>query len=113
MSQVILVGSYFGLSSYTYEVEVTGRMLELDEVRRLGLVDDDALRRHKASDYSHEWYEIKPRDRITITVGEMGEEETLVFEVPETPLPELPQELDDTISMSLVECLKKHCAEVS
>ena len=70
MSQIILVDSYFGSSFSTYRVEVTGRKLGLDEVRSLGLVDDDALRRHAASDYSHEWYEINYRDRITVTVGE-------------------------------------------
>ena len=113
MRQVILVTCYYGSSSYVYTVEVTGRRLETDEVKRLDLVNDDDLRRHEKSDYAHEWYEIKPRDRITITEGERGEEETMVFEIPTTPLTRLPQRLDDTFSMSLIECLEEHCAKVS
>lgn len=113
MSQIIFVGSYCGSSSYVYQVVVTGRRLELDEVKNLGLVDDDALRRHKKSDYTHEWYEIKPGDRITTTEGERGEEETMVFEIPTTPLPRLPQRLDDVWSIGLIECLEEHCTKVS
>ena len=113
MSQVILVDSYSGSSFYTYRIEVTGRRLGLDEVKSLGLVDDDALRRHAASDYSHEWYEINHKDRITITVGERGEEETMVFEIPEVPLPRLPQRLDDINSIDLVSCLRQHCTRIS
>ena len=38
--------------------------------QQLGLVDDDAIRRHKQSSYSQEWFEINPGDRIAIRVGE-------------------------------------------
>jgi hypothetical protein len=112
MSQIILVGSYCGLSSYTHDVSVTGRLLEIDEVRKLGLVDDAAMRRHKRSDYSQEWYEINPGDQVTVIVGELGEEEEMVFEIPETPLLNPPQKLDDMFD-DIVEYLKKYCRRIS
>jgi hypothetical protein len=54
MSQIILVGSYCGLSDYTFEVTVSGRRLNMSELKQLGLVDDDAIRRHKQSNHSCE-----------------------------------------------------------
>lgn len=114
MSQVILVGSYCGLSTYTFEVQVTGRALSMSEVKQLGLVDDNALRRHKASSYSQEWYEIKHGDRVRVRVSEDDDEkvEEMEFEIPETPLPVLPQRLDDTFTIDLLTCLKEHCRRI-
>jgi hypothetical protein len=110
MGQVILVGSYVGFSGYQFHVEVTGRPLSLDEVKQLGFVNDDELRRHEESSYTKEWFEIKPGDIITVSEMDDNKDQTLIFEVPEVPLPELPQRLDDVWHKpSLVECLRKYC----
>lgn len=114
MGQVILVGSYCGLSNYTFEVNVSGRALEHDEVKRLGLFPDkQTVGRHEASNYSQEWFEVNPGDRIKIRSGEDFEITETVYEVPETPLPNPPQKLDDTFTINLVEYLKEHCKQVS
>ncbi len=111
MNQIILVDSYCGLSDYTFEVTVSGRRLNMSEVKQLGLVDDDAIRRHKQSSYSQEWFEINPGDRIAIRVGE-DEIEELEFEIPTTPLTIIPQKLDDTFKIDLLSWLKEYCVRV-
>ena len=112
MGQVILVGSYCGLSSYIFDVKVEGRLLTMSEVRRLGLVDENAIRRHSSSDYSYEWYEISPGDQITITAGELGDEEEMILEVPTEPLPQPPQRLDDVIPNGLIKYLRNYCKRI-
>lgn len=111
MSQIILVGSYCGCSDYTFEITVNGRHLSMSEVRQRGLVDDDAIRRHKQSSYSQEWYEINPGNRITVRVGEAKIEE-MVFEIPLTPFTVVPQKLDDTFKIDLLSWLKENCTRV-
>ena len=113
MSQVILVGSYRGLSDYTFEVEVTGRPLSLSEVEQMGLVDDPALNLHSFSDYTQEWFEIGPGDRITIRAGEIGEVETLTFLIPATPLVGLPQRLEHTLMVGLRDYLLANCPKAA
>ena len=111
MSQIILVGSYCGLSDYTFEVTVGGRRLNMREVRHYGLVDDDAIRRHNQSSYSQEWFEVNASDRITVRVGE-DEIEEMEFEIPETPLTVIPQKLDDIFKINLLSWLKEYCVRV-
>lgn len=111
MSYIILIGSYCGLSGYTFEVTVSSRRLPMSEVRHLGLVDDDALLRHKQSSYSQEWFEVSAGDRITVWVGEDDIEE-MEFEIPTTPLTVIPQKLDDTFKIDLLSWLKEHCTRV-
>lgn len=111
MSQIILVGSYCGCSDYTFLVTVSGRRLDMSEVRQLGLVNDDAIRRHRLSSYSKEWFEVNAGDRITIQVGE-DEVEEMEFEIPLTPLIVVPQKLDDRFKIDLLSWLKENCTRV-
>ena len=114
MSQIILVSSYIGGSDYVFSVSVTaGKFLEITKATELGLVDDAAIRRHALSSYSYEWYEISPKNRITVKTGEAGKEREMIFEIPDEPLPKLPQKLDDALSIDLLECLIKYCKNVS
>lgn len=115
MGQIILVRSYVGMSTYTYEVEVSGRRLGLEEVKKLGLVTDQDLRHHERSDYVHDWYEINPGDTISIEIDDGSEDIGIeVYEIPADPLPELPQRLDDcsTGRISLEMCLSKYCRRI-
>lgn len=111
MNQIILVGSYCGSSGYTLEVKVSGRPLDMSEVRQRGLVDDDAICRHRDSSYSQEWFEVSPGDRIIIRVGE-DEIEEMEFEIPSTSLAVIPQKLDDTFKINLLSWLKEYCTRV-
>lgn len=111
MSQIILVGSYCGLSIYTFEVTVSGRPLDMSEVKQCGLVNDDAIRRHRQSSYSQEWFEVNVGDRISVRVGE-DEIEEMEFEIPPTPLTVIPQKLDDTFRVDLLSWLKEYCVRV-
>ncbi len=112
MSQIILVGSYCGPSDYTFEVKVSGRPLNMSEVRQCGLVDDDAIRRHKQSSYSQEWFEVSAGDRISVRVG--GDEiQEMEFEIPAPPLAVIPQRLDDGFTIDLLSWLKEYCTRVN
>lgn len=115
MPQVILLESYNGLSSFTYEVSCTGRLLSADEVRQRDLLTDDEVRRHARSDYLPSWYEVSPGDTITIERQEWGDDESeddgfFTFIVPEN-LPSPPQRLDnhDRTGPRSLQYLKEHC----
>ena len=87
MPQYILLQSYTGLSTFTYEATSTGR--------KLALVTSDQLDRHGESDYVSEWYEVSPGDTITIELVDYTHKEVMEFTVPPGGLPDPPTSLDD------------------
>jgi hypothetical protein len=98
MPQHILLQSFIGPSDYVYIVTCSGRPLDLTEAKQAGLTDDQTLRRHKKSEYTHEWFEVNPGDWIEVElIGEEFDEENLHarFTVPENGLADPPQKLDD------------------
>jgi hypothetical protein len=66
MNQIVLLNTYTGLSDFEFFVSCTGSRLEREEVFKRGLLRKDQLRRHAASEYTREWYEVKPGDIIIV-----------------------------------------------
>jgi len=108
--QYILLQTYTGLSTFCYEVTSTGRKLTLDEALAFGLTNRNELDRHKRSDYTAEWHEIKPGDQIMVELRDDETDESWKFIVPEAGLPKPPVSLDDErTGMWLHEYLREHC----
>lgn len=110
MKQYILLQTYTGPSAFLCEATSTGRKLTLEEAFALGLTNRNELDRHKRSDYTAEWHEIKAGDQITIVLQDDENDEDWTFIVPQAGLPEPPVSLDDEhTGPRLHEYLKKHC----
>jgi hypothetical protein len=110
MHQVILLESYLGLSGFTYLSSCTGKALSIEEVKSRKLTTDEDLHNYRKSDYDFEWYEITSGDTITIVTNE----ETFVFEVPDTVIHDIQQRLDEIQGPPRSEVyLAKYCKRIT
>ena len=113
-SSVILFESYAGSSSgFIFRVSCNGRRLSLEEVKKLGFVSDETLKRHKQSDWGFDWYEVHPGDQITVMSFDenTGDDLDTVFVVPASGLEKPPQDLDATNHLGLYEYLEERCEQ--
>jgi hypothetical protein len=107
--QIILVGSYIGLSDYVYDVTCTGRRLSITEAAGKGLFNQKAFKGNKI-DYAFEWYEVNAGDRIQIHIADDDDSpHTVTFIVPDTGLPNPPLRWENTHFNELDVYLAKHC----
>lgn len=117
MREYVLLQSYVGSSSFTYDATCNGRRLETAEAKQLELVDDDSLARHKQSSYLSVWYEVQPGSEIRVAIWDDDSSDTsfeelteLVYIVPESCLVNPPTSLDDDrTGRRLHEYLEQQC----
>lgn len=114
MKQIILLNSYVGLSDFTFDVICFGRRLDFEEALAKGLATKDQVRRHAASDYTREWYEVAPGD--TIVIEHYYDDEPKVnrkrtFRVPQSGMSSPNTSLDnfDATGMELEDHLLEQC----
>ena len=116
MRNIILLQSYVGRSTgYIFSARSNGRYLSIEEVKKLGLVDEDTLRRNKGSDWTCVWYEVNPGDRIEVIFFDenTGIDVDSTFLVPEQGLEDPPQkiEIGGRHPSELYDYLLEHCEE--
>lgn len=112
MGQIIALSSYHGLSDFSLNLACSGRLLNLDELKKLGLVTDDQLANHKNSSYSTNWFEVEEGDIIYLYRVENGQEIVRDYFIP-THLPDPPTSLDDArLGPRFHEYLDKYCASM-
>ncbi len=101
------------MSDFVFETTCTGRPLEEQELRKLGLITDDLLRRTALSGYIPSWFEVNEEDRIRVVWHDDERELDETFAVP-ADLPNPPQMLDgDQSGMRVYNYLTTHCRNLT
>jgi hypothetical protein len=84
----------------------------LDEALAQEMLTHFTSNRHGESDYSDEWYEIRPGNRIIVEVlgDEANNDGRFVFVIPEAGLPDPPVgTYDDRVGPRFLDYLREHC----
>jgi len=110
MKQIIILQSYVGLSDFEYNVTCTGRLLDMEEVLRLGLTTIAILKANALSSYTAGWYEIDTGDLIHVQSKSDDGDVDLLFEVPPEGIPNPPVAFSDIhTGQWLHSYLRRHC----
>lgn len=119
ISQIILLGGYYGNSIFAFDVECSGRLLTREEMLQKSLTNNNQLIRHKRSNYLQEWYEVNPGDTITVDYDDFREDNLpngiFIFNVPKDGMKSPNTDLDnfDATGVDLFEHLKIQCNLIS
>ncbi len=112
MSSIILLGTYIGLSDFVFDVKCNGLPLEESEAQKIGLINDDTIRRHSQSNYTRDWYKVNPGDQIEIRWRDDEHDIKTTFIIPER-LVDPPQNPDDEkTGMRLYDYLEANCKRI-
>jgi hypothetical protein len=112
MSTVILLGTYVGLSDFAFDASCNGVSIAESEAQKRGLIDAGAIRRHARSNYTRDWYEVKPGDQIKVRWRDDDRDVETTFVIP-AELPNPPQSPDhEATGMRLYQYLEQHCKRI-
>jgi hypothetical protein len=90
----------------------SGKKLTFDEAIQLELATEPEIRHYHRPNYTQDWFEIKPGDRLKVISVNSWQTNIYNFIIPKTPLRNLPTtitEFDNSNLESYIHYLTKNC----